>query len=164
MKKSLLILACFCLSSCYAIPASDYYFDDVYDEPEYYSQTTYFTPSSSHIYINEQRTYVQPEVVYVKDKPHHHHSSPSHYYYPEHKHNKHSDHNTKHHDKHPDNNVKHLSKHPDNSFKHNDKHSDYRPHSKVPNFYKNEKVTEIKEEKHSHFHNDNKHNGDKHKK
>ncbi|MBR1601360.1 MAG: hypothetical protein IJ677_07255 [Alphaproteobacteria bacterium] len=136
MKKSLLILACISLSACYyTAPAADYYYDDIYDEPDYYSQTsTYITPSSSYFYMTEQRTYLQPEIVYIDDRPHHRHYSPQpHYYYPK-----------------------------NNHSRHDKKHFDYKPHNSIPHFYKNEKITKIEEGKNSHLKN-NRHN-DKHKK
>lgn len=81
MKKCFIALACICLSACYyTVPASDYYFDDGYVEPNYYSQTTYVTPSTSYVYIQDRK----PDVIYVKDSHHHHKPEPHHYYYPKH--------------------------------------------------------------------------------
>lgn len=82
MKKCFIALACICLSACYyTVPASDYYFDDGYVEPNYYSQTTYVTPSTSYVYVNDRR----PDVVYINDSHHHHHKpEPHRYYYPNH--------------------------------------------------------------------------------
>lgn len=83
MKKCFIALACICLSACYyTVPTSDYYFDDGYVEPNYYSQTTYVTPSTSYVYVNDRR----PDVVYINDSHHHHHHKPEphRYYYPNH--------------------------------------------------------------------------------
>ncbi|MBQ8481581.1 MAG: hypothetical protein IJ532_03520 [Alphaproteobacteria bacterium] len=94
MNKLFITLSCLALSACYyAVPADTYYAEE-YTEPNYYTQTTtYMAPSASHIYISEQRTYVQPDIVYINDMPPHHyrHSAHPRYYYPEHNHGKHPD-------------------------------------------------------------------------
>ena len=129
MKKCLITLACICLSSCYyTVPASDYYFDDGYVEPEYYSQTTYVAPSTSYFYMSEQRSYYRPEVVYINDGPHHHHYSHDHhkYYYPPH----HSD------------KGKHRTQPPE---KHEP--SSLIPKSRRPNHGRNERVVELPKDK-----------------
>lgn len=132
MKKCLITLACICLSGCYyTVPASDYYFDDGYVEPEYYSQTTYVAPSTSYFYMSEQRSYYRPEVVYINDGPHHHHYSHDHhkYYYPPH----HSD------------RGKHRIQPPE---KHEP--SSLIPKSRRPNHGRNERVVELPKDSHSH--------------
>ena len=81
MKKCLIALACIYLNACYyTAPASDYYFDDGYVEPEYYSQTTYVAPGTSYVYIQDRK----PDIVYINDSHHHHKPEPHHYYYPKH--------------------------------------------------------------------------------
>lgn len=83
MKKFLIALACCTLSACYYYVPEDTYVEDVYTTPGYYGQTTYVTPSTSHVYIERQ-----PEVVYI-DSPHHHYTpAPHRYHYPEPKHHK----------------------------------------------------------------------------
>ena len=90
MKKYWTILVCLGLSACYyTVPESEYYVDETYVQPDYYSQTTtYVTPASSYTYVSEQKTYIQPKVIYVDDKPNHHatHSPRHEYYYPKNQH------------------------------------------------------------------------------
>lgn len=94
MKKFLIALACCSLSACYYyVPAQDAYVEDVYTTPSYYGQTTYITPSTSHVYVEQQPDvyYINnsPDIVYIDSPaPHHHAPAPQRYHYPQHKHHK----------------------------------------------------------------------------
>lgn len=134
MKKSFIALACVCLSACYyTVPASDYYFDNGYSEPEYYSQTTYVDPSTSVVYVNDRH----PDVVYINDAPHHHVSpAPHNYYYPKH-------------------NVKKNLPHDNKALKAQLTKKNRKPSSIIPkprhqNPERNEKVGKLPKDSHSH--------------
>ena len=90
MKKFLIALACCSLSACYYYVPEDTYVEEVYSTPGYYGQTTYITPSTSHVYVEQQPDVVYinntPDVVYIDSSaPHHHHApAPQRYHYPQH--------------------------------------------------------------------------------